>query len=175
MSIPVTVPWRLTSRAAISESSPVPHPRSSTCIPVEIPARRKSRSVSGFRMEACRARRRRSRSSCPMTYAACGGEAGPPVPTPCEMERFEDAMFKPSLDAPHGSIAPDGAALSRAPAPSRSMDDFKLGMPKKIGHLRHHDSCVRLAHLSSSSAFKRSRTPAMGWRTRRLHRGRSGA
>jgi hypothetical protein len=37
MSIAVTVPWRPTSRAAISESSPIPHPSSSTCIPVEIP------------------------------------------------------------------------------------------------------------------------------------------
>src|SRR5215813_12065949 len=65
----VTRPLRPTIRAANSDTSPTPQPISRTRIPAEIPARRKRCSVNGFKIEACRANRRRSRSSWPITYA----------------------------------------------------------------------------------------------------------
>jgi len=52
MSTDVTLPWLPTNRAASNETSPTPQPISSTLMPGEIPARRKSCSVSGFSIEA---------------------------------------------------------------------------------------------------------------------------
>ena len=68
----VTRPLRPTIRAANSDTSPTPQPISRTCIPAEIPARRKRCSVNGFKIEACRANRRCSRSSWPSRYAVLG-------------------------------------------------------------------------------------------------------
>ena len=59
-------------RAASSDTSPTPQPISRTCMPAASPARRKRCSVNGFKIEACRASRRCSRSSWPITYADLG-------------------------------------------------------------------------------------------------------
>jgi hypothetical protein len=61
-----------TSLPAISDTSPTPQPKSSTCMPPEIPASRRKRFVKGLMMDACSAKRRRSVSVCVMTSAREG-------------------------------------------------------------------------------------------------------
>ena len=60
-STPTTLPEGPTTLAASRQTSPPPHPRSSTRMPVVIPARCSSSNVASFQYSACRTSRCNSR------------------------------------------------------------------------------------------------------------------